>query len=175
MTFGYYVAFVRGMKEFHIARDLLELGVEAYAPSFVVERSPRYLRGKSVRVTVPLYPRYMFIREGERERIAALAHKDIIGLVRFGDVMAIVPFRAVRLIKRGVKLQAQQAHASIYDEEVITVRPDIGDRIAILTGLFEGGTGAYLGSRQGKARVVLSREGKEFTVDLPFDHLIVRE
>lgn len=177
MTEGYYVAFVKANREFAIEHDLKGEGAEAYAPPLVVVRRPRHLRGKEVRVTVPLYPRYLFVRQNALQK--ALAHRDVIGVVRFGDVRAIVPFREIRKIKGYVKtINAPKPTTPpapiVEDHKTDHTMLNIGEEIEVMNGIFRGNTGRYLGPRRGKARIVVTASGKEFLVDLPFEHMMVR-
>lgn len=174
------IAVTRRQKEFITEMELLEAGVEAYVAPLIEQRSPRYLRGKKVLVKVPLYPRYLFYRHSEEAYVAIMTHKNVVGIVRFGELLGMVREEEIVRLKQRVAEHteymdiAYRLDTKAVSEKMTVPILSIGDEVSIQKGLLTGGTGEYVGERRGRARIVMLRGGKEFAVDLPFDHIEAR-
>ena len=84
----WYAAYTRSRHEKRVAEQL-ELGrVESYLP--LCEKQSRW-QDRRVRVQLPLFPGYVFVRLALRERLAVLRIPGVVGLVSVNNIPVPLP------------------------------------------------------------------------------------
>lgn len=84
----WYAAYTRSRHEKRVAQQL-ELGrVESYLP--ICEKQSRW-QDRRVRLQLPLFPGYVFVRVALRERLAVLRIPGVVGLVSANNVPVPLP------------------------------------------------------------------------------------
>lgn len=161
------VAYVKHQCEFSVVRDLRDEDITAYAPTRKYLSRPRHLgSGKPVEITVPLYARYIFFR-GDTDQALAFtqAHKNVIGIVRFGEEYARLPDKEIERLMDIVE-------QGLYDDWYEPSKPVVGDAVDIIKGPFSGKTAIISQhSTANKAVVVITESGKSLSISLPWEQL----
>jgi transcription antitermination factor NusG len=138
----WYVLFVRSNQEKRVTRGLHERGVEHLLPCY---SSLRQWKDRRVRLEMPLFPGYVFIRLPFAERLKALTVPNVVSLVGRKDYPAVISPEEIAWIRCGV------AHGSAEPHEYLKV----GQRVMITDGPLSGMQG-ILTRRGNGARVVIS-------------------
>src|SRR5689334_13750313 len=138
----WYVLFVRSNQEKRVARGLHERGVEHLLPCY---SSLRQWKDRRVRLEMPLFPGYVFIRLPFVERHKALTVPNVVSLVGRKDYPAVISPEEIAWIRCGV------AHGLAEPHEYLKV----GQRVMITDGPLSGMQG-ILTRRGNGARVVIS-------------------
>jgi transcription antitermination factor NusG len=93
----WYAAYTRAQHEKHIAQRL-ELGrVESYLPLY--EKQSRW-KDRRVRLQLPLFPGYVFVRIALKERLAVLRIPGVVRLVSFNNLPAPLPEGQIEALRR---------------------------------------------------------------------------
>ena len=154
-------------KQEEIAREQLERqGYRTYLPLAQVYRRRR---GRSVRVIVPMFPRYLFINLSDEpdDWRPIRSTIGVANLVRFGINAARVPDDLIQTLK------------TREDESGIQILPgkkfSIGDKVRVAEGIFEGYE-AIIHAKTAKERVVLllNMIEKYVKVEMDSKHLELR-
>ncbi|MGD1032552.1 MAG: transcription termination/antitermination NusG family protein [Opitutaceae bacterium] len=143
---NWYCVHTRPQKEAKVCAHLAQtFGLETYFPRLRRQRTIR--RVKRI-VTGPLFPRYLFCRfdYGQRCRAVKFA-PDVLGVVSFGDVPAVVDESLID----GLKAWAGEM------VDVITVTPALqtGDRVQITDGPMRGLEAIIENDMNGRERVAV--------------------
>lgn len=139
----WYPAQTRARHEKRIAEQLLSKGIDSYLPLY--EKMSRW-KDRRVRVQLPLFDGYVFVRFAWRDRLRALEIPGIARFVSFGGYPVAVPDPEIESIRASLK-------------SGLGVNPvpylALGQRIRIRSGPLEGCEG-YLVRRKGACRLILS-------------------
>ncbi len=90
------VFYTRPRAEKRVETRLLAAGLDVFLP---MRTTIRQWSDRKQRVSVPLFPAYLFARVDERERLAVLEDEGVVKTVHFGGVFAAVPEREMALIR----------------------------------------------------------------------------
>jgi transcription antitermination factor NusG len=86
-----------------------------------------------------------------------------------------VPEREIDRIRREEEARALAIREAASASLVPAIPPLFAQSaVDVIDGLFKGESGTYVGERRGKARVLLTRLGKELPVELPFAQIVSR-
>ena len=152
---NWYALFTRHQHEKSVASALSNKNLEVYLPLY---RSVRQWRDRAKSIWLPLFPCYVFIREGMERRHQIVTTPGLLRIVGWGGRAAIVP-------------QAQLDVAARIVESRLAVEPypylQSGDRVRVKTGPLQGLEG-ILTRQKGKARLVVSMEmlGRSAAVEI---------
>jgi transcription antitermination factor NusG len=138
----WYVLFVRSNQEKRIAHSLHQRGVEHFLPCY---SSLRHWKDRRVRLEMPLFPGYIFIRLPFVERLRALTVPNVVSLVGRKDLPAVISTEEITWIQRGL------AHGQAEPHEYLAV----GQHVMITDGPLSGMQGILIRKTNG-ARVVVS-------------------
>ncbi len=140
----WYAAYTCANHEKQVAQQLRNRGVEHFLPLYdAVHR----WKDRRVRLQLPLFPGYVFVRLPLRDRLEVLQIPSVIRLVGFGGGLpASLPEREIEILRTGFAgdLRAQP-HPYL----------TIGRRVRIINGPLAGMEG-ILRRRKGNYRVVLA-------------------
>jgi transcription antitermination factor NusG len=138
----WYVLFVRSNQEKRIAYSLHQRGVEHFLPCY---SSLRHWKDRRVRLEMPLFPGYIFIRLPFAERLRALTVPNVISVVGSKDAPSVISPEEIAWIRIGLS----HGHAEPHDYLAV------GQRVMITDGPLSGMQGILTRKTNG-ARVVVS-------------------
>ena len=141
----WYAAYTRANDEKRIREQLEQRAVESFLP---VYETVRRWKDRRMRLQLPLFPGYVFVRMPIVDRLRVLQVPGVVRLVGFNGQLVPLPDAEVEGLKNGL---AGGVHAEPYP--YLTV----GRRVRVKRGPFEGRQGILL-RRKGKLRLVLSIE-----------------
>ncbi|MEP6391029.1 MAG: transcription/translation regulatory transformer protein RfaH [Halioglobus sp.] len=139
--------------------QLQQQGYGVFLPE-ITERKRR--KGKWQRVRSPLFPRYLFINvDLEEQSIAPVrSTRGVIGLLRFGGEIAVLPNTVVEALQAAHEFGAE---ADTSSEQEWPHKP--GDTVEILEGPFKGLAAVYqMPKGEDRAALLLTMLGSEQTV-----------
>jgi len=141
----WYAVYTRANHEHRVADQLAEREVDHFLPEY---ESVRRWRDRKVRLTMPLFPGYVFVHLALRDRLHILQIPGVARLVGFDGHPAPVPDEEVKRIReflnRGFRAEP---HPNL----------QAGRRARVLSGPLEGMEGIILRRRNG-IRFVISFE-----------------
>lgn len=119
-------------------------GIEVFLPKY---ETVRQWADRKKTVVEPLFRNYVFARVDEAERLAVLQTSGIVRCVSFGGALAVVPEEEI-----------EQLQIALRDPGRLDVieypRPEIGERVVIAGGPFEGLRGEVV-RHQGQTHVII--------------------
>ena len=150
----WYVLFVRSNQEKQIAQRLRERGVEHLLPSY---SSIRQWKDRRVKLELPLFPGYVFVRIPLRERMVALTVPNVVSLIGRRDAPSAVSDEEIAWIRNASLSGRAEPHPPL----------SAGDRVMITSGVMAGIKGIVL-RQQKSTRVVVSIESicRAFVVEV---------
>jgi len=141
MNLKWRAVFCKPREEQRARMHLVNQGFEAFLPQL---RSRRRLRGRDRTSIEPMFPRYLFLALADHRQdwCPIRSTRGVIGLVRFGNEVPIVPDDLIEALKcyqdeRGAIEVARYHELKENDPVEITAGPFAGYR-----GIFEAETGA---------------------------------
>ncbi len=139
----WYAAYTCANHEKRVAEQLGERNVEHFLPLY---ETVRRWRDRRVRLQLPLFPGYLFVRLALRDRIRVLQVPSVVRLVSFGEHPIALPENEIETLRSGLRggLGAQP-------HPYLTT----GRRVRIQGGPLAGMEGILL-RRKSSFRVVLS-------------------
>jgi transcription antitermination factor NusG len=130
---GWYVVWTEARAEKAVAPRLDRLGYESWLPTYITTRQ---WSDRKQRVTLPLFPGYLFCRTGPGKWHDLLRVPGVLTLVKAGSAAAVLTDDYVDGIKRAI-MSPESAPEPI--EEPHDFEP--GDRVVVLDGPLAGLTG----------------------------------
>lgn len=154
-TQNWYALFTRHQHEKSVALALSNKCHEVYLPLY---RSDRQWQDRAKQLWLPLFPCYVFIREGMDRRLQILTTPGIIHIVGWDGHPAIVP-----------QAQLDAVRQIVQSRLVVESHPYLlcGDRVRVKTGPLMGLEG-ILTRKKGVARLVVCMEmlGRSAAVEI---------
>lgn len=141
----WYAAYTCANHEKTVAAELVARGVEQFLPLY---SSVRRWKDRRVRLELPLFPGYVFVRLALVERLRVLQIPRVVRLVGFSGTPASLPDEQVEILRAGL---AERLHAKPHP--FLTV----GRRVRIVRGALAGLEGVLL-RKKGNYCFVLSVE-----------------
>ena|ERR1700681_646819 len=152
---NWYALFTRHQHEKSVAFALSNKNHEAYLPLY---RSVRRWQDRAKQLWLPLFPCYVFIREGMDRQLQILTTPGVIHIVKWGGRPAVVPQSQVVAIRQIIESGL-----------IVETHPYLkcGDRVRVKTGPLMGLDG-ILTRKKGVARLVVSMEmlGRSAAVEI---------
>jgi transcription antitermination factor NusG len=139
----WYAAYTSANHEKRVAMQLEERAVEHFLPLYA---SVRRWKDRRMKLQLPLFPGYVFVRLVLRDRLPVLQIPSVVRLVGFNGIPAPLPDQDIESL-RGALCQQLRAEPHPY----LT----IGKRVRILRGPLEGKEGILV-RRKANLRVILS-------------------
>lgn len=139
----WYAAYTCANHEKRVAEHLAGRGVEYFLPLY--EAVHRW-KDRRVRLKLPLFPGYVFVRLPLAERLRVLQAPGVARLVGFGDTPTPLADAEIEALRKGLQVQIpMQPHPYVGE----------GQKLRILRGPLAGMEGTLL-RRKGSLRLVLS-------------------
>lgn len=123
----WHVVYTKPKHELKVAKRMEKMGIEVYCPT---KTEVRQWSDRKKKITVPLFPSYVFVRVGEEMRNEALQVPGVVGFVYWLGKHAIVRDAEMEIIQdwnKGVRKGTTWVEA---------FTP--GDRVSIANGAFDG-------------------------------------
>jgi len=143
MQLRWYAAYTRANHEKRVREQLEQKSVESFLPAY---ETVRRWRDRRMRLQLPLFPGYVFVRMALMDRLRVLQVPGVVRLVGFNGTPAPLPDQDIESL-RGALCQQLRAEPHPY----LT----IGKRVRILRGPLEGKEGILV-RRKANLRVILS-------------------
>lgn len=150
----WYAAYTYSRHEKSVAHQLGERDITCFLPLYsAVHR----WNGRRTTVHLPLFPNYLFVRIGARERLRAISTPGIIQLVSARGIPVPIPHEEMEHLQRVVGARRAEPHPYF----------PAGKRVLIASGPFRGLSGVVV-RRKGEYRLVVSIECimRSFAVEL---------
>jgi transcription antitermination factor NusG len=141
----WYAAYICANHEKRVRQQLEQRSVEAFLP---VYETVRRWKDRRMRLQLPLFPGYVFVRLPLADRLRVLQIPSVVRLVGFDGHPVALPDQEIEALKEGL---SSGVRAQPYP--FVTV----GRHVKIKSGPFEGRQGILL-RRKGNLRVVISIE-----------------
>lgn len=141
----WFAAYTCANHEKRVREQLEQRWVESFLP---VYESVRRWKDRRVRLEMPLFSGYVFVRIAAVNRLHVLQIPGVVRLVGFNGQLAPLPDEEIESLKRGLAAGVRAAPHPFLR---------IGRRVRMRSGPFEGREGILL-RRKGKLRLVLSIE-----------------
>jgi len=138
----WYVLFVRSNQEKRVAQRLSSRNVEHYLPCY---ESLRQWQDRRVRLEIPLFPGYVFVRLPLLERLKVLTLPNVVSLVGPKHSPAAISEDEIAWIKQGIEHGKVEPHPYL----------EAGERVVISSGILAGLEGVVLRMKN-STRVVVS-------------------
>jgi len=139
----WYAVYTCANHEKRIVAQFDERSIENFLPLY---ETVRRWKDRRMRIALPLFPGYIFVRHSLRKRLDILQVPGVVRLVGFNNIAAPLPIEDIETLRNGLK-RSYNAEPHPY----LTT----GRRVRIAHGPFEGLEGILL-RRKGNMRVVLS-------------------
>jgi len=121
-------------------------GIEHYLPLYKTQR--KWKNGLNVTLDLPLFPGYIFVHIGQRERVRVLQVPGVLSIVGgTGGQPASLPEAEINALRSGLPLRNAEPHALL----------TVGQRVRIRSGALAGMEGLMV-RRKNSLRVVLTME-----------------
>jgi transcription antitermination factor NusG len=152
----WYAAYTCANHEKRVAEQLAERSVEHFLPLY---ESVRRWKDRQMRLKLPLFPGYVFVRFALRDRLRVLQIPSVANLVSFNGTPAVLPESEIEALKRSLE-HGVQAVPHPYLKA--------GKRVRITAGPLEGLEGILI--RKKKAlRFVISLDLIQRSIMLEID------
>jgi transcription antitermination factor NusG len=141
----WYAAYTCANHEKSATRQLERRSVECFLPLY---RSVRRWKDRRVRLELPLFPGYVFVRLALRDRLRVLEIPGVVRLVGFDGHPSPLPFEDIEAIR-----------TCLASRQLMTPHRYVrrGQRVRLLSGPLEGLTGVVL-RQKNHTRFVISLE-----------------
>jgi transcription antitermination factor NusG len=141
----WYAAYTCANHEKRVREQLEQRSVESFLP---VYETVRRWKDRRMRLQLPLFPGYLFVRMAVVDRLRVLQVPGVVRLVGFNGQLAALPDAEIEGLKKGLAGGVRaEPHPFL----------TVGRRVRVKRGPFEGRQGILL-RRKGKLRLVLSIE-----------------
>ena len=141
----WYAAYTSSRHEKTVAEHLRQRDLECFLPLYETVR--RWNNGRH-RVQLPLFPSYVFVRMGVRDKLRVLQVPGLVQLVTFQGAPAALPDAEIETMRSALTAGVlAQPHRYL----------NVGSKVEICRGPLQGMRGILL-RHQGQFRVVLSVE-----------------
>jgi transcription antitermination factor NusG len=140
---GWWAVYTKHQHEKMVAELIAVKGAEVFLPLYDIQRQRKY---RTVRLALPLFPSYVFVREQAEMRVPTLSTPGVHAIVRRGSEYGIIPDSEIRNLRLAL--------AAEHDLEPHPFLP-LGERVRVVRGSLKGLEGILVRYRNA-FRVVIS-------------------
>jgi transcription antitermination factor NusG len=151
----WYAAYTLPRHEKAVREQFNLRSVESYLPLF--ERPSRW-KDRTVRLQLPLFPGYVFVRMPLAEKVRVLEAPGVVRLVGFSGQPAAIPDGEIEALQRSLALRRAEPHPYLAT----------GKRVRIMSGPLEGLEGVIL-RRRNQLRIIVSVVSIQRSIALEVD------
>jgi transcription antitermination factor NusG len=138
----WYAAQTCANHEKRVLGQLNQRTVETYLPLYA---SVRRWKDRRVRLELPLFPGYVFVRLALRDRLRVLQTPSVVRLVGFGGQPAALPDQEIDALRQGLTREMHvEPHAYL----------KVGRRVRVRSGPLEGLEGILVRKKNGSRFVI---------------------
>lgn len=141
----WFAAYTLANHEKQVAEQLETRSIEQFLPTY---ESVRHWKDRRMRLQLPLFPGYVFVRIAPKARVEVLRLRSVVRFIGFNGCLAVLPDEEIEALRRGIR-----EHLRAEPHPYLTA----GRRVRIRSGPLRGREGILV-SRKGNFRVVLSIE-----------------
>lgn len=139
----WFVAYTNSRHEKCVAKHLAERTIESYLPLY--QRVHHWMKRRTVRLDLPLFPNYVFVHIAPQYRSAVLAVPGVLGMLGRGHNLSALADHEIQSLRVGLEQGRVEPHPYLV----------AGERVRIRTGSMEGMEGILI-RKKNELRVVLS-------------------
>jgi transcription antitermination factor NusG len=157
---NWYAIFVRYQHEKPVALALSNKNHEVYLP---LCNSTRQWQDRAKQLWLPLFPSYVFIREGMDRQLQIISTPGVIHIVRFGGCPAIISQDQLDAIRKIL-----ESHAPVEPHPYLAC----GDRVRVKNGPLRGLEG-ILTRKKNRTQMVISMEmlGRSASIEIDLSNV----
>lgn len=152
----WYAVYTRHQHEKKVMESFSGSGIETFLPLY---ESKRRWKDRTVQLSLPLFPCYVFFRAGIERRTAILSTPGVHSIVTMGKQLAAIPQPEIDAIRRAV-----ESHLPVAPHSFMRA----GDRVRIISGPLLGIEGIVVREKS-CCRLILSAELLEKSVAVEVD------
>ncbi len=116
----WYAAYTSANHEKRVAEQLMLRSVEHFLPLYA---SARRWKDRRVELELPLFPGYLFVRMGLRDRLQVLQVPGVAKLVGFGGMPTALPDEEIEVLRQGLSRDLRaEPHAYLKAGQRVRVR-----------------------------------------------------
>ena len=143
-TKDWRAVYTKPRSEKKLAERLEQQGIEVYCP---VQTTLKQWSDRKKKVSVPIFPSYVFLRLSEKESDLVLQDPGVLNFVYWLGQPALI---------RDEEIEGIRAFLSNYrDSTIVLVDYEKGDKVEIIEGPFKGQAGTIMGTRSETASLVV--------------------
>ena len=140
---GWWALYTKHQHEKRVAELLMVKGAEVFLPLYDTQRNRKY---RTVTLSVPLFPSYVFVREQSEMRVPVLSTPGVHMIVTRGSEYGIIPDCEIRNLRL-----AMMAEHGVEPHSFLP----LGERVRVIRGSLQGLEGILVRYRN-TCRVVIS-------------------
>jgi transcription antitermination factor NusG len=139
----WYAAYTKANHEKRVREQLEHRSIESFLPLY---ESVRRWKDRRVRLAMPLFPGYIFVRLAFRDRISVLQVPGVAKLVGFNGTPAALPEDEIEALRKGLRCGVRaEPHPYLI----------VGKRVRVKSGPLAGLTGILM-RKKNRARFIIS-------------------
>lgn len=140
---GWWAVYIKHQHEKSVAEMLITKGAEVFLPLYDTYRRRSQ---RTVKLTLPLFPGYVFVREQPEMRMPVLTTPGVHQILVTGPAFSVIPDYEIRNLQMAIAAKRGiQPHPACR----------IGERVRIVRGALKGLEG-FLIRQKGVCRIILS-------------------
>jgi transcription antitermination factor NusG len=153
---SWFAVYTSSRHEKRVAKQLRERGLESFLP--LVEKQHHWTKRATVRVELPLFSNYLFVRIAPRQRVAVLQVPGVLAIVGRGHTPSPLPDAEMEMLRTSIELGRVEPHPYLAT----------GERVRIQAGPMAGMEG-ILQRRKNELRLILSLDLIQRSVAVEID------
>ena len=142
---GWWAVYTKHQHEKCVGDMLLSKGLEVFLPLYTADRRRR---DRTVRLALPLFPCYVFVRENPSARLAVLSTPGVHLIVTRGPAFGVIPDQEIENLRVAIAAERQIEPCPYFG---------VGNRVRITQGVLRGLEGILV-RQKGLSRVIISIE-----------------
>lgn len=151
---SWYAAQIGVNQERQVDARLRDKGIDVFVPFY---EELRRRSDRKVKLQVPLFPGYVFVRIALRNRRSVLETPRVVRLVSFGPQPVAIPEQQIECLRAGMNHRQALPHPYL----------QVGRHVRVITGPFSGTEGILLRRKSGLKLVIsISAIVRSFTVEV---------
>jgi transcription antitermination factor NusG len=128
----WYAVFTMPQNEKSVVRHLDIREIETFLPTYETVRVWR--NRQRVKIVLPLFPTYLFVRIAARERVKVLQSPGVLQIVGSGRELVPLPDSEIELLRCGVSSQRVEPYCDLV----------VGEQVRIKSGIMRGVQGTLV-------------------------------